>query len=252
MESLLTLPLAGEARVRILQITDTHLFAQKHEALLGVNTWESYQAVLEAIRPHQHEFDLIVATGDLAQDQSSAAYQHFAEGIASFRAPCVWLPGNHDSQPAMYSALQDAGISPAKRVFIGEQWQILLLDSQVFGVPHGELSEFQLEWLERKLADAPERHTLLLLHHHPLPAGCSWLDQHSLRKANWIPCWRSFRTSNTCCAVTFIRSWISTGTVAACWQRRRPVCSLSRIVLTLRWTPSRPAGVLSSYMLMAR
>lgn len=96
MESLLTLPLAGEARVRILQITDTHLFAQKHEALLGVNTWESYQAVLEAIRPHQHEFDLIVATGDLAQDQSSAAYQHFAEGIASFRAPCVWLPGNHD------------------------------------------------------------------------------------------------------------------------------------------------------------
>ncbi|MEA8500747.1 carbon starvation induced protein CsiD, partial [Salmonella enterica subsp. enterica serovar Muenster] len=42
--------------------------------------------------------------GDLAQDQSAAAYQHFAEGIASFRAPCVWLPGNHDFQPAMYSA----------------------------------------------------------------------------------------------------------------------------------------------------
>lgn len=131
MESLLTLPLAGEARVRILQITDTHLFAQKHEALLGKHR-ESYCAVLEAIRPHQHEFDLIVATGDLAQDQSSAAYQHFAEGIASFRAPCVWLPGNHDFQPAMYSALQDAGISPAKRVFIGEQWQILLLDSGVW------------------------------------------------------------------------------------------------------------------------
>lgn len=53
----------------------------------------------------------------------------------------------------------------------------------MFGVPHGELSEFQLEWLERKLADAPGRHTLLLLHHHPLPAGCSWLDQHSLRNA---------------------------------------------------------------------
>ncbi len=53
----------------------------------------------------------------------------------------------------------------------------------MFGVPHGELSEFQLEWLERKLADAPERQTLLLLHHHPLPAGCSWLDQHSLRNA---------------------------------------------------------------------
>ncbi len=62
MESLLTLPLAGEARVRILQITDTHLFAEKHETLLGVNTQESYRAVLEAIRAQQYEYDLIVAT----------------------------------------------------------------------------------------------------------------------------------------------------------------------------------------------
>ncbi|SCC48206.1 3',5'-cyclic-AMP phosphodiesterase [Kosakonia oryziphila] len=183
MESLLNLSLAGESRVRVLQITDSHLFAEKHETLLGVNTWESYQAVLEAIQAQQRPCDLIVATGDLAQDHSAAAYQHFAEGIARFSAPCVWLPGNHDFQPAMYSALQDAGISPAKRVFIGERWQILLLDSQVFGVPHGELSEFQLEWLENKLSDSPDRHTLLLLHHHPLPSGCSWLDQHSLRNA---------------------------------------------------------------------
>jgi len=183
LESLLNLSLAGEARVRILQITDSHLFAEKHETLLGVNTWESYKAVLDAIKAQQRECNLIVATGDLAQDHTAAAYQHFAEGIASFNAPCVWLPGNHDFQPAMYSALQDAGISPAKRVFVGDHWQILLLDSQVFGVPHGELSEFQLEWLEQKLADAPERYTLLLLHHHPLPSGCSWLDQHSLRNA---------------------------------------------------------------------
>ena len=174
MESLLNLPLAGGASVRVLQITDTHLFAQKDE---------SYHAVLQAIHASARHVDLVVATGDLAQDHSSAAYQHFADGIASFSAPCVWLPGNHDFQPSMYSTLQEAGISPAKRVMIGERWQILLLDSQVFGVPHGELSDFQLEWLEKRLAEAPERHTLLLLHHHPLPSGCSWLDQHSLRNA---------------------------------------------------------------------
>ena len=183
MESLLNLSLAGGARVRILQITDTHLFAEKHETLLGVNTWDSYQAVLAAIRASQRECDLVVATGDLAQDHSSAAYQHFAEGIAGFVAPCVWLPGNHDFQPAMYSALQDAGISPAKRVYAGDHWQILMLDSQVFGVPHGELSDFQLDWLEQRLTESPERNTLLLLHHHPHPSGCSWLDQHSLRNA---------------------------------------------------------------------
>ncbi len=82
------------------------------------------------------------------------------------------------SSRMMYSTLQEAGISPAKRVFLGDRWQILLLDSQVFGVPHGELSDFQLEWLEHKLAEAPERYTLLLLHHHPLPhvAAAGWIS----------------------------------------------------------------------------
>lgn len=183
MESLLNLPLAGGARARILQITDTHLFAQKHETLLGVNTWESYQAVIAAIRASQREYDLIVATGDLAQDHTSEAYQRFAEGLVDLDVPCVWLPGNHDFQPAMYSTLYNSGISPAKCIQVGDSWQILLLDSQVFGVPHGELSDFQLEWLENRLAECGERYTLLLLHHHPLPAGCSWLDQHSLRNA---------------------------------------------------------------------
>ena len=109
MESLLNLPLAGGASVRVLQITDTHLFAEKDETLLGVNTWESYHAVLQAIHASAREVDLVVATGDLAQDHSSAAYQHFAEGIASFTAPCVWLPGNHDFQPSMYSTLHLSG-----------------------------------------------------------------------------------------------------------------------------------------------
>ena len=43
--------------------------------------------------------------------------------------------------------------------------------------------DYQLDWLETKLAAEPNRNTLLLLHHHPLPAGCSWLDQHSLRNS---------------------------------------------------------------------
>lgn len=183
MENLLKLPVAGGAGVRVLQITDTHLFADKRGTLLGINTWDSYQAVLAAIGARRHACDLVVATGDLAQDQSIGAYQHFAEGIASLPAPCVWLPGNHDFQPAMYGTLRQAGISEARVVYAGDAWQIILLDSQVFGVPHGELSEYQLEWLGNTLALAPERHTLLLLHHHPFPVGCGWLDQHSLRNA---------------------------------------------------------------------
>nr|WP_228457123.1 3',5'-cyclic-AMP phosphodiesterase [Serratia symbiotica] len=180
------LPVASGNTARILQITDTHLFADKHETLLGINTYRSYHAVLDAIQAQRRELDLIVATGDLAQDHSLAAYQHFAEGIFQLPAPCVWLPGNHDYQPAMVDALTTAGIAPSKQVLLGDSWQVILLDSQVYGVPHGELSEYQLEWMARCLQTHPERYTLLLLHHHPMPCGCTWLDQHSLRNPHML------------------------------------------------------------------
>lgn len=186
MESLLNLPVANGKNIRILQITDTHLFAGKDETLLGVNTWASYDAVLDAITAQQRDYDLIIATGDLAQDHSTEAYQHFAEGISRLLAPCVWLPGNHDFQPAMFDALAKAQIADAKHVILGDHWQLLLLDSQVPGVPHGMLSDYQLEWLEKRLALAPERHTLVLLHHHPQASGCTWLDQHSLRNPHQL------------------------------------------------------------------
>ncbi len=186
MDSLLTLPATHGSEIRILQITDTHLFAGKHQSLLGINTWASFDAVLDAIAAQQRDFDLIIATGDLAQDHTVEAYQHFIAGIARLPKPCVWLPGNHDFQPAMFSTLADAGIASDKHVLLGEQWQLLLLDSQVFGVPHGMLSDYQLEWLENALQRYPERHTLILLHHHPVPSGCTWLDQHSLRNPHQL------------------------------------------------------------------
>ncbi|QDY43051.1 3',5'-cyclic-AMP phosphodiesterase [Candidatus Pantoea soli] len=186
MDSLLTLPAANGSAIRILQITDTHLFAGKHQSLLGVNTWSSFDAVLDAIAAQQREFDLIIATGDLAQDHSVEAYQHFVAGIARLPKPCVWLPGNHDFQPAMVDTLAQAGIAADKHVLLGEHWQLVLLDSQVSGVPHGMLSDYQLEWLERTLRQFPQRHTLVLLHHHPLASGCTWLDQHSLRNPHQL------------------------------------------------------------------
>ncbi|HBH7052520.1 TPA: 3',5'-cyclic-AMP phosphodiesterase [Morganella morganii] len=186
METPLHLPVADGAAVRILQITDTHLFAGETDTLLGINTLHSYHAVLDAIVKQQLPADLIVATGDLVQDQSTRAYQRFTDGIARLPAPCVWLPGNHDYQPSMAQELAAAGISSSKQVLLGDQWQILLLDSQVQGVPHGELSDDQLIWLDNCLAQQPDRHTVVMLHHHPLASGCTWLDQHSLRNSHML------------------------------------------------------------------
>ncbi|MDU3077806.1 MAG: 3',5'-cyclic-AMP phosphodiesterase, partial [Mixta calida] len=58
MDSLLKLPVVSGASIRILQITDTHLFSGRHETLLGVNTWASFNAVLDAIEAERQPIDL--------------------------------------------------------------------------------------------------------------------------------------------------------------------------------------------------
>ena len=91
--------------IKLLQITDTHLFAADEGSLLSVRTADSFSAVVQEILHRQVQFDYILATGDISQDHSAESYQRFAEGIAPLEKDCFWLPGNHDYKPNMGSVL---------------------------------------------------------------------------------------------------------------------------------------------------
>ncbi len=173
----------GDGIVRILQISDTHLFADAAKELLGVATADSYRAVVDGVQASAQPFDVILATGDLSQDHSPASYQRFAQEIHRLQKPVYWLPGNHDYQEIMDPELTAAGIRPEMQL-VGDHWQIVMLDSQVHGTPHGWLSHGQLEQLESALQAHPEKYTLVCLHHHTFPIGSIWLDQHDLKNAD--------------------------------------------------------------------
>lgn len=170
-----------DSPIRLLQITDTHLFAPEDGALLGVPTLKSFRAVVDQVQQRTPDFDAILATGDISQDHTVQSYQHFVDGIEPLEKPCYWLPGNHDYKPSMSNVLSSSQIQACEHVLIGQYWQIIILDSQVVGVPHGFLSSKQLILLDNALTQHPDRHSLVLLHHHPLPAGSAWLDQHQLK-----------------------------------------------------------------------
>ena len=144
--------------------------------------------MLDAIVKQQLPADLIVATGDLVQDQSTGLSAVYGRYCPFTGAVCL-AAGNHDYQPSMAQELAAAGISPSKQVLLGDQWQILLLDSQVQSVPHGELSDDQLIWLDNCTAQQPDRHTVVMLHHHPLASGCT--GSISTACATRI-CWQRF------------------------------------------------------------
>ncbi|AUI67200.1 MULTISPECIES: 3',5'-cyclic-AMP phosphodiesterase [Glaesserella] len=173
--------------VRILQITDPHLFASDEMELLGVNTTKSFQAVLDAIKKDPFDYDFILATGDLVQDHNREAYHRFAKMVKPLEKPIFWVEGNHDLQPQMGNALAlYSQIQPAKHILAGDFWQIILLDSHIEGLPRGELSSSQLDFLRMKLDAHPERYSLIVLHHNILPTNSAWLDQHSLSNANQL------------------------------------------------------------------
>ena len=170
-----------EDSVLLVQLTDSHLFADADVSLLGLNTAQSLQQVVDKARAEQGQVDLLLGTGDLAQDGSVAAYQRFRQVSELLCANARWLPGNHDRLAQMREAtVQTRLLDPV--LDIGN-WRIILLNSQVPGATPGYLEEEQLQLLARAVSEAPQRHHLVCLHHHPVPVGSEWIEPIGLRNA---------------------------------------------------------------------
>ncbi len=165
--------------VRIVQMTDPHLFADPESQLLGVNTFNSFSAVIDTYLQSKVESDLLLATGDISQDYSPESYQSFTKHVERANVPCHFLPGNHDDPRLMNLHMQGKHMFGHQVVTIGH-WLILMLDSTVRGKPAGFLGKSQFELIDKAIADNPDKHVLLVMHHNPVLVGCKWLDQHCM------------------------------------------------------------------------
>ena len=165
--------------VRLVQVTDPHLFADPEGQLLGVNTAKSLDAVINTIEAVHYPAHMLLATGDISQDYSGDSYHNFVSAIAPLQLPCHYLPGNHDDPRIMNLHMQGAEVYGHKRILAGN-WQILMLDSTVYGKPGGHLAESEFELIRAAIEAEPYRHVLIALHHNPVKVECGWLDQHCM------------------------------------------------------------------------
>ncbi|WP_404368220.1 3',5'-cyclic-AMP phosphodiesterase [Marinobacter sp.] len=173
------MPLSSRPPFRVLQLTDPHLMADPSASLLGINTRDSLDAVIGQVKKDGFSPDLILATGDLAQDGSDEAYRIFADRLARFSCPAIWMAGNHDHQANLNRAI--AGTSSDRRQILQGGWQFIALNSSVPGHVHGELGADELIFLDTALAEHPELPALVTLHHHPVDIGCDWMADIGLR-----------------------------------------------------------------------
>ncbi len=161
--------------MRIVQLTDMHLYEDTTRDLLGVPTEQSFLDTLTQARRDHWPVDCVLATGDLVHDYSAAAYQRLHGHFKTLGVPVHCLPGNHDDLALMRQHLAGANVLLSTCVDSGA-WRIVLLDSTVPGSDAGHLAAAQLDYLETNLASAADRHVLVCLHHNPVPMGSPWLD----------------------------------------------------------------------------
>ncbi|WP_287127588.1 3',5'-cyclic-AMP phosphodiesterase [Candidatus Cyanaurora vandensis] len=164
---------------RAVQFTDLHLYHSPEGGLLGLNTQQSFQAVLAHFKNHHWPVDVVLATGDLAQDGSVAAYKSLRALLLPLDLPVYWIPGNHDNPAAMAQALTGGLISAQRQVLL-PPWQIILLDSTQPQQVSGCLTGNQLAFLTECITTHPEHYALVCLHHHPLSMGSAWLERIGL------------------------------------------------------------------------
>ncbi len=161
--------------LRVVQITDTHLFADPDATLKDVCTERSLQRVLAHVRAHAAPLDLVLLTGDLTQDGSRAGYERLRRHLRALDAPTAWVPGNHDDPDVMRETLAGDGFEGPGTVHMGS-WSVVLLDSVVPGEDGGYLSAVELERLDAALSANPAGYALAVLHHPPVEVGTPRMD----------------------------------------------------------------------------
>lgn len=169
--------------LRVLQITDTHLFADAATSLRGRVTYLTLQQVLDHVQQAAWPADLVSVTGDLIQDDTREAYLRFRSAMSALGLPVYCIPGNHDVRSLMRDVLDSEPFyycEPAER----NNWLMVGLDSCAEGIAAGRMSGGELDRLDRIIAGSAAEHVMICLHHPPLPVGSNWLEEVGLQNAD--------------------------------------------------------------------
>ena len=186
-------------RHRILHLSDTHVTASGHDED-GVDAAAALDRLLFDAR-HVPDIDLVVVSGDVADDGSEAGCSAVVERVGRFaaarRVPHVYSTGNHDTRDAFEAVLgsghraadgSDVGrLGPSvdrARAAVSEVdgLRVITLDSLIPGSVHGTISQAQLEWLGGILARPAPFGSIVVFHHPPVFLDRSpWMPSFMLR-----------------------------------------------------------------------
>jgi 3',5'-cyclic-AMP phosphodiesterase len=168
----------------LVQLSDPHIGA----------TWgygdpvAGLRAAVASVRRLPDRPDAILMSGDLADNAADDEYELVGDLLKQIDAPLYVLPGNHDDRDALHRHFGVPGGDGAPVQYAADlgPLRLVVLDTTRPGEDPGQLDGQRLAWLEAELAAAPDRATLLAMHHPPLSTGIAAWDEIGLPVADRV------------------------------------------------------------------
>ena len=154
----------------IAQISDTHILARSSEQAASASRAEALRRCIADI--NRQGVDVVVHTGDTVHNGTADEYAYLREILADLDAPLFLIPGNRDRRDALRDALDHLSYLPRNGDhlhYVIEDYPVRLvaMDSVAEGERKGAFCARRLAWLEETLARAPDKPTILFIHHPP-------------------------------------------------------------------------------------
>ncbi len=169
----------------IAQITDIHLgFEPNNPAEFNRRRLDQTLHRMREMRPRP---DVLLITGDMADTGDDAvSYRRLRSVLADFPVPVHFCMGNHDSRVPFRRYFPEVPEADGFIQYAVEEFpvRLLILDTLEVGRHGGGFCEVRAAWLRDRLAEQPDRPTVLVLHHPPIDSGLSWMNEDP--EAEWV------------------------------------------------------------------
>jgi len=169
----------------IAQITDMHLKPEGQLAYGRVDTGPYLRRAVAELARLDPQPDIALITGDLVDAGVPEEYALLRTILAELPMPFFLIPGNHDARGPLVEAFRHHTYWPAggdllNYVVDDYPVRLIALDTTIPGSPAGEFSAASGGWLAAKLAEEPERPTIIFMHHPPFTTGIAHMDRMGL------------------------------------------------------------------------
>lgn len=172
----------------IAQLSDTHITPDATRADGKPTTQERLRQAAAHVLALPAQPDVVLVSGDCTDHGAAEEYERFRALLQPLPMPIYVIPGNHDDRGrlrAMFGS-QGAHAMDGFMQYVVDDWPVRLiaLDTVVPGQDAGLLCAERLRWLDERLAQAPDKPTLIVMHHPPFATGLDVLDQLGLAGAD--------------------------------------------------------------------